>query len=248
MHLGICKANNKRRLLTFKIERCKALITRRNIMDHAIFNCFASVLVFYEQFKRTKLNPADLTKIAKKYESKPNQLIADLVKKYDIQITEKCELRNVQRICHIFAVPDSYLNLLPKQIREQKYFSYDPVFDIRSVHFDPEKVLTSKRIISPTSTSEALDNLSRCNSLFTSGQEKKQTTHKVHVKVRDREIKVRQEKPLHILERIALDSCSKCKLDIEIGGEPLPKSPFSLAYAFMKGKGRVRVVIRKRAG
>jgi hypothetical protein len=217
-------------------------------MDHIIVDRFASVLVFYEQFKRTKLNPFDLTKIVKKYESKPNQLIADLEKKYEMPIPEKCELRNIQRICHIFAVPHSYMNLLPKQVREQTHFAYDPVFDMRSVLFDPEKALFSKRIISSTSTSEALDNLSRCNRLLVSGQEKKQTIRKVHLKVREKEKRPKIEKPKHILEKIALDSCSKCASNDETGGEQLTKSPFSLAYAFMKGKGRVRVVIRKRAG
>jgi hypothetical protein len=217
-------------------------------MDHFIVDHFASVLVFYEQFRRTKLNPSDLSKIVKKYEFKPNQLIADLEKKYELPIPEKCELRNVQRICSVFAVPDSYLNLLPKQVWEQTYFAYDPVFDIQSVLFDPEKALLSKRIISPTSTSEALDNLSRCNSLFVSEQEKLQTIGKVHLKVRVKEKRLKSRKPEHILEKIALDSCSRCKSDDQTGGEQLTKSPFSLAYAFMKGKGRVRVVIRKRAG
>lgn len=217
-------------------------------MDYNIVDSFASVLVFYEQFKRTKLNPSDLSKIARKYESKPNQLIADLEKKYEMPIPQKCSLRNVQRICHIFAVPDSYMNLLTRQVREQPNFSYDPVFDIRSVLFDPEKVLFSQRIISPTSTSEALDNLSRFNSLIISGQEKRKTIRKVHLKVLDKEKRFKPEKPEHILERIALDSCNKCKCNDDSGGEPLQKSPFSLAHAFMKGKGRVRVVIRKRAG
>lgn len=217
-------------------------------MGELIENSFASVLVFYDEYKRTKLLSVDLAKIAKKYASKPTQLIKDLEKKYEVPIPTKCESVNILRICQVYSVPESYLKLLPAQFSDNTALPYDPIYDIRSALFDPEKVLSSKRIISSTATNAMLDNLSKCLPLLSTYEARQTKTEKSVPKAPDPNKIPKTEKSIHILEAIGLDSSSKCSNLDDMGNETLQVSPFALAYTFMKSKRRVRVIMRKRAG
>ena len=116
-----------------------------------IDNSFASILVFYENFKRSKLIPTDLDKIAKKYRTKPNQLIVDLEKKYHLPIpTQVCSL-TVVRICAQYGVPPAYVALLPANIQSAvSTYDYDATLDVRSDTFDAEKVIQLQLFMVPT--------------------------------------------------------------------------------------------------
>lgn len=217
-------------------------------MEASIENHFASVLVFYDQFNRTKLLSADLVKIAKKYGPKSNQLIRDLEKKYGIPIPKLCEVVNVMRICQLNDVPDSYREQLPAQFSRNNAIPYDPIFDIRSTQFDPEKVLTSRRIISPCFTSQVYDNMSKCKPLLTSYDGKQFKFEGVATKVVDATKVPKTGKNIPILEKIVLDSSAKFSFIDDYGNESLMMSPFALAYDCFKEKTRVRVIMRKRAG
>ena len=217
------------------------------IMDETIENSFASVLVFYDQFNRTKLLSADLAKIAKKYGSKSDQLIIDLEKKYGIPIPKICNVLNVVRICQLNDVPDSYRGQLPAQFLRINMVPYDPVFDIRSLSFDAEKVLTSRRIITPFPSTLVYDNMSKCKPLLACYDGKQFKFEKV-TKVDDGPKVPKTGKSIPILERIILDSSAKIASVDDIGNESLLISPFALAYDFLKEKTRVRVIMRKRAG
>jgi hypothetical protein len=216
-------------------------------MDASIDNDFASVLDFYDQFKRSKLLAADLTKIAKKYASKSGQLIVDLEKKYGFPIPKACKASNIIRICQVYAVPDSYLALLPAQFRNALLRSqpYDPEHDMRNALFDPEKVLASVRIISSCVSAAMCDNISKCKSFL------KDFDGKMFVYDKDAAIAFqgskapKSDRSLHILETIALDSCKEATTE-DAGDTSL--SPFNLAHSFQREGARVRVIMRKRAG
>lgn len=218
-------------------------------MDGTVENCFASLLAYYDQFKRTKIIPADLAKIAKKYKSKPQQLILDLEKKYEVNIPRVCSFANITRICQVYSIPDSYLDLLPPQLKEANVLPYDTSYDTRSALFDPEKVLNSERIISPIFTKEAFDNISKCKPLLSNFDGKVFKLEKKAVKAPDPyKLPKSTERTLHIFERIGLNSSSKVNCSDDLDKESLQPSPFALAYTFMKEKIRVRVIMRRHAG
>ena len=216
-------------------------------MADLVDNHFALVLVFYDQYKRTKLLAADLAKIAKKYASKSAQLISDLEKKYDIPIPKQCNAADLTRICQLYGVPDSYRTLLPNQFMEINSVPYDPVYDVRSPLFDAEKVLTTRRIISACSTREMCDNLSKCKP-FLASFEGKIFTHESKAAERLKEKGPKPEKSVHILSRVAIDSCAKVNFTDESGNESLHDSPFVLAHTFLLERSRVRVIMRRRGG
>jgi hypothetical protein len=215
-------------------------------MDGVVENSFASLLAYYDQFKRTKILPSDLIKIAKKYKSKPDQLILDLEKKYDVTIPRVCSFANISRICQVYSVPDSYLDLLPPHFKDANALPYDQSYDTRSAAFDPEKVLNAGRIISPTFTKEIFDNISKCKPLLRNFDGKIFKLEKKIVKADP--YKLPTEKSVHIFERIGLDSSSKISSSDDLDNESLHASPFALAYTFMKEKIRVRVIMRRHAG
>jgi hypothetical protein len=214
-------------------------------MEGSINNQFALVLLYYDQFKRSKLASSDLMKIAKKYGTKPDKLVIDLTKKYGFIFPKVCKASTIMHICELYTVPDSYLQLMPKQFSEKVTIPYDPIYDIRSSLFDPEKVLTLKRIISPTSTLEMFDNLSKCKPLLSNFEGK--VFNFGDVVLKEPKEKVKEEKTVPVLERIGADSCSDLNYIDDLGAESLQMSPFALAHSLMKTRTRVRVVIRKRA-
>jgi hypothetical protein len=214
-------------------------------MDGLVKNNFASVLVFYDQFKRTKLAPSDLVKIAKKYGSKSDQLVHDLEKKYGFPIPKECKASNIAHICQTYSVPDAYLAFLPAEFTNIRTLPYDPIYDIRSPLFDAENVISKKRIISANYTFEMFDNLSKCRQLCNTFDGK---VFKIENTVKKTtEGKVKAGAYIHVLERVAVDSSAKCNYIDDNGTESLQMSPFALAYTFMKARSRVRVIIRKRA-
>lgn len=216
-------------------------------MDESIDNEFASVLVFYDVYNRSKLLSTDLAKIAKRYGSKPGQLIADLEKKYCIPIPKLSKVVNISRICQLHAVPESYRLLLPAKFHADGVDTYDPIYDIRSPLFDAEKVLISRRIISPTSSLQVYDNLSKCKPMLINFDGKVNIYDKNAANaVAPKESK--GEVDLPILTRIIQDSSAKVVVTDEIGNESLQMSPFAIAHKFFIEKSRVRVIIRKRAG
>jgi hypothetical protein len=214
-------------------------------MEESVSNQFALVLLYYDQFKRSKLASSDLIKIAKKYGRKPEKLVIDLTKKYGFVFPKVCEASAIMHICELYSVPDSYLQLMPKQFSDKDTIPYDPIYDIRSSLFDSEKVLSFKRIISPTSTLEMHDNLSKCKPMLSNFDGKVFDLGKVVLKApKDKE---KEEKTVPILERIGADSSADFNYTDEKGTESILMSPFALAHSLMKTRTRVRVVIRKRA-
>lgn len=218
-------------------------------MDGNVVNNFASVLVFYDQFKRSKLVSSDLIKIAKKYGSKSEQLVIDLEKKYGFPIPKECNLANVIRICQIYSVPVAYLQLMPESVGDINAIPFDAIYDIRSPLFDPDKVISSRRIIASNMTNDILDNLSKCRPFLTNYDGKIFTFDKYLVKVAatNKHLQAPPEKYVHVLDAIGKDSSAQISsTNEEGGGESLQMSPFALAYTFMKEKIRVRVIMRKK--
>jgi hypothetical protein len=129
-------------------------------MVDVVKDAFASTLVFYDRFRRSKLTPTDLAKIAKKYSGKPQQLLSDLEKKYSISIPRECRTNEIERICKQYSVPKSYMALLPQRFSYSTY-AYDPALDICSATFNAEKALLSRRIIAPNTSLMPLDNLTK---------------------------------------------------------------------------------------
>lgn len=216
--------------------------------DH-IENAFASVLVFYDQFKRSKLLPTDLSKIAKKYASKDSQLTSDLEKKYGMPIPTRCEATNIIRICQLYSVPLSYVKLLPSKLHDSCSLSYNPIYDIRSPLFDAEMVLNTQQITAAAMTTDVFDNLSKCQHLLSNYEGRTPTTGAStgHAPDPQKETKPADRKT-HVFDTIGIDSCSKYTYTDHMGNETLLSSPFDLAYSLMTKKVRVRVVMRKKAG
>ena len=212
-------------------------------------NAFASVLVFYDQFKRSKLLPTDLLKIAKKYGSKGLQLTFDLEKKYGMPIPTRCDTANIIRICQLYSVPLTYIKLLPSRLHDSCCLSYNPIFDIRSPLFDAEMALNSQQITAAAMTTDVFDNLSKCQHLLSNYQGRVPTTGAPTERIPDpnKEVKSADRKS-HVFDTIGIDSCSKYTYTDHMGNETLLASPFDLAYSLMTKKVRVRVVMRKKAG
>lgn len=119
-------------------------------------NVFARLLLFYEKYKRSKLNSSDLQRIVKKYGKNSNSLISDFEKKYLIQLPSSITFLELLQLVNTYDIPDSYRKLLPII----KY-EYDREIDISSSSFDPLKVLNIKKIIAPNINIEPFDNMTK---------------------------------------------------------------------------------------
>jgi hypothetical protein len=153
-----------RYLLSCSITLLRLLVICK-MSDCSVDNEFASTLVFYDRFRRSKLTPSDLSKISKKYARRPKQLIIDLESKYEMKVPNSCLANEVYRICKQYNVPKSYIDLLPQRFRESS-FEYDPELDIQSARFHAEKAIASRRIIAPIVNFAPLDNIAKTKYLL----------------------------------------------------------------------------------
>lgn len=123
-------------------------------------NAFALVLAFYEDLRVCKLNPEDLSKIARKYGTRPNSLLKDLKVKYGQAVPLSIPLAYLNRLLAIHHVPSDYITLLPEaRLRDNPTFAYNPALDINSVEFKPETLFKENRIIGPEVPITLYDNL-----------------------------------------------------------------------------------------
>jgi len=117
-------------------------------------NVFARLLLFYEKYKRSKLNSNDLQRIVKKYGKNSYNLISDFEKKYQIELPSSISYLELLQLINAYDLPDSYRNLLPII-----NYEYDKEIDILSSSFNPLKVLNNKKIIAPNINIEPFDNM-----------------------------------------------------------------------------------------
>lgn len=136
--------------------------------EENISNSFAKVLLFYERYKRSNLNTKSLIKIAKKYETKPLQLINDLNKKYpSLKIPLYVTYTDLFRLCESYSIPDIYIDLIPQYKNIKLNLGiYNPVYDLNKPEFNSDLVLSNKYIIASNINISPLDNLSKCKSLL----------------------------------------------------------------------------------
>ena len=96
-------------------------------------NPFASALSFYWNYRRNKLSTESTFKIAKKYASKPGQLLKDLSEKYQSQISNDVSIVELERIITEIIVAKEYLALLPDSVVHARHNS---ALDPTSSRFD----------------------------------------------------------------------------------------------------------------
>ena len=217
-------------------------------MERAVCdNPFASALLFYYNHRRAKLKSDDLEKIARKYTSKPSQLIADLTAKYKVSISSSVYSTDIERICTNFSVPEAYLKLLHPY--DHSSSAYDPTLDCLLESFDAQKAFTSNRIIASPRGKEVprLDNISKVTHLvpgFVGHLPSYITPDTVHVHVPKPKDHV-DSTP--VLKRIAVSSLQYSKPKSSNYEEDISsfKSPLLLVHECMESKRRVRVMIRK---
>lgn len=215
-------------------------------------NSFARMLVFYESVKRTKLNEKDMMKILKKYEANPASMMNDLKKKYSdlYHFPDKVLLVDLQRIQNNYTLPERLIAQLPKL---DSLPSYNSKYDIRSLGFDPNAVLTEHRgcllpcaAIPGAPKLPIMDNMTKVKHLLpcASSTERNATVIKRKPIANTRRNKDIDVKPL---ERIALSSTKQKISTTNEKGEPsvyLEDGPLLLLYNAMKRRQRIRVVIR----
>lgn len=134
-----------------------------NHSEESSKNPFAITLLFYENYKRCRLNSDDLDKIAKKYSTKHDKLLIDLQKKYSaFEISHSIKLSILARLKATYKIPPSYLSLLPNVAES---ISYNECYDITNKFFDPDKVLKDHIIFAPENNFPPLDNISKAKFL-----------------------------------------------------------------------------------
>lgn len=199
-------------------------------------NPFATVLIFYADYRRSKLKPEDLSKIAKKYCSKPAQMMRDLSSKYQLPIPSSAFLDDVRRICVVFNVPESYKKLIPELTDA---FEYSEFIDVLSTAFDADVVFQQKRLLAVAKyKSPVYDNMSKLTHLIPNFNGNLPSQHV------DKPIEALPQKPKtksqNILSLIADDSIPQYEAD----GAKFD-SPLSLLYKAMREKSRIHIVIRR---
>jgi hypothetical protein len=115
-----------------------------NSANTTIRNPFAALLYFYYQRLRNKLTPDGLSKIAKKYASKPHALLPDLESKYGV-VPDTVNIVDVARICACFPIPEVFLRLIPElSSLPNSSNNYNKAFDASSGEFDVEHLFASR--------------------------------------------------------------------------------------------------------
>ena len=151
---------------------------------------FATLLIFYDNHKRSKLNKIDLLKIIKKYHKNPCQLTTDIIKKFgQAMIPKIVSLSQLCRLFSIYEVPDQYRKLcLPESmhhvLESSSSLTYNSAADVSSPQFDAMKALASRCVHSSLydNSSKSVpprDNLTKFKYLLTSPIEPKAITEEV---------------------------------------------------------------------
>lgn len=127
-------------------------------------NSFALALLYYFDYRRSKLQPDLLVKIARKYRNSPNKLLVDLQAKYEHPMLTTATLQQIIRIFSVVDIPAEYLALLPADwnCASSKYFPQcDPTRDT----FDASFSLREKCLHIGVETSKLYDNMSKVKHL-----------------------------------------------------------------------------------
>jgi hypothetical protein len=218
---------------------------------------FAIVLLLYERNQRAMLSETQLAKIAKKYSSKPNSLLADLQKKYPhYTVPTEVLLMEVERLLAVYPVPKVYQDLIINDLPTPRV-GYNPQYDILSSSFDPLKALSDKIIIAGRVDVPPLDNMTKAWRLLPGSDttalalaEKAAIVGQKRVASSQKSVSSNPSKKVVSVEnRIAADSCRE---DSDRGrsedsrSDSLAVSPFSLLLQLMQNREKATIIIRRR--
>lgn len=225
-------------------------------------NAFALALHFYALYFRQKLiDPTSSTdlldKIAKKYRTKSQSLVSDLQKKYYYyKVAEEVSVWQLVRYSKLFAIPSSFLSLLPSLPSQNeetpKILTYDAKYDVLSASFDAEAVLSDSMLISPSYPTTIFDNLSKVTHLLPGENGTKYapiampSTEVSSISKAKSSMAVEVEDKRHLLEIIADISTPIMQYRNDKGEKIDIQSPLYLVRLFMKNKDRVRIILRRR--
>lgn len=221
---------------------------------------FCILLVLYDKFKRTKLNCADLKKIANKYVSNPTKLMKDLSYKFDLDdIPKYVYIQQTLYILHKYGISDStFVQLLPKSIQyilsnPESYkgtlFYYAPTCDFSHSDFNPliafernsHKFLSSSLSLDVLNSVELRprDNISKIKHLIP-GLESTRSAEVSIIgsgRVNGKERIDNLKEVVHPFQRIARETLTcaknKCTLPEEMGGNIVGSSTYSLLNDLM---------------
>lgn len=219
-------------------------------------NAFARVILFYYTYLRSKLVPADLEKIAKKYCTKPDKLLSDLRQKYSFVIPEYVYIDEIHRCCSIFKVPASYSRLIPELPQDTEF---DSQCDVYCADFDPLMSLVSGKISISYVKARTLDNLSRTYAILpnyvpsyniankpVAPQSSSTGTGSATSADSPRSSESLVPRSKHLFEMIAEASLqTKASRNGPEGGAD--GSPLALLYQYMRKHVRVRIILRRNA-
>lgn len=224
-------------------------------MEETTSNSFAITLVYYYNYCRSKLTVEDLTKIKKKYERKPAQLLLDLQKKYLFPTPDKVTISQVQRVIGKFDIPTDYVSITKIPV-----CAYDECLDITDGAFDVEIALERKFIIASFKNCPMKDNMSKVHNLISdlltdeergrkpdsisSGTISKSAERRAFIlAAKEKEKETRRP----FFDRLAEASVPKYTFRNDSGVETVLASPLSLIHQFMQSKERVRIIVRRHA-
>ncbi len=139
---------------------------------------FSLVLHFYFNFQRTKLNSADLDRIAKKYHSKPASLLSDLAKKYPYwTIPHEVSVTIVKKYVLQYGVPKAYLMVMQRDpnlseaLKSCDNHQQDDRLNPMSTAFDPIVALQTQLsgnslLLSTSYKIQCVDNINRIGTMI----------------------------------------------------------------------------------
>lgn len=230
--------------------------------EDTLTNPFARVLVFYYNYARSKLNESDLSKVAKKYKNKPQDLLADLARKYaPFNVPSAAPLCDVLRVCANFSVPKIFTALaLPSPaLAESKTFC--PQADILCDQFDAEFVLRNEILHAPLQAAAPLDNLSKVGLMLFKEDGSLKSISAAQTMNNDTALRLAQERanrarlqsssanseekvhPFDAIREAAIPTVT-CK--DSSGAARVSESPLKLLKVFQESLQRVRIVIRRK--
>lgn len=227
--------------------------------DTTTNNPFARVVLFYYTYLRSKLTAADLERIAKKYNTKPDKLLLDLGQKYSFVIPEYVYINEIHRLCSIFQVPACYSRLIPELPKDTEYDSH---CDVYSPDFDALMSLQSGQISISYMKAPTLDNITKVFSILPgyvpdprfpsmpAGIPALPTTNTTYAlyssKAPDpsRSSESTVPKSRHLFDLIA-EASLMGKARRNGPAESADASPLGLLHQYMKKHERVRIILRR---
>lgn len=221
-------------------------------------NPFAVTLVYYYCYCRSKLTCEDLQRIQRKYESRPQNLLRDLQKKYIFKAPSSVTWREVARVVGCFDVPADFVRVAGISVEQRR--SFEKSLDICSNEFDVEAVFSRKKIFASSSKHAPLDNMMYCKTLvpgLVSPEEiaalndrmRKSAQRKMELEAAEAEGKeVGRVDNRHFFEQLAEKALPKYSFRSDLGVEIVLPSPCTLIYNCMKNHERVRIITRRQNG